>query len=400
MLFNASERKTENKDMSILIKCGRLIDGRGGVPVDNASILVEGERISEVGRTTEIKAPPGATVIDLTPSTVLPGLMDAHTHLMQQFGEDPNEKYPQPELYEMLKSVRNMRWDLRCGITTIRNPGERSWRAVPIRHAIEKGIIPGPRILTGLRGIRPTHGWGQNAFAFDGVDSLRRAIRENVEAGADLIKIYVSGSHFAGNGTKCYMTPEEIRVCTDEAHRVGLPVVVHCHGGAGVRYCVEAGVNTIEHLTMMNEEDIELFLKHGTILVATFNPYFHESTLAGRPPEVAAKVIQAQENMRKVFPKAFKSGIKFTVGTDSRHGNFVFELEMLVQMGLTAMQAISACTRNAAETLGILEKTGTLEPGKLADIIGIPENPLENISRLRDVNFVMKAGVHYNLSQL
>jgi imidazolonepropionase-like amidohydrolase len=386
--------------MSILIKCGRLIDGKGGVPLENASILVEGKKISAVGRTTEMKVPSNATVIDLTGSTVLPGMIDAHTHLRQQFGEDPNEKYPQPELYEMLKSVRHVRWDLRCGITTIRNPGERSWRAIPIRHGIEQGLIPGPRILTGIRGIRPTHGWGQNAFAFDGVESLRKAVRENVEAGADLIKIYVSGSHFAGNGTKCYMTPEEIRLCTEEADGAGLPVAVHCHGGAGVRLCVEAGVKTIEHLSMMTEEDIELFLKHGTTLVATFNPYFHESSLVGRSPEIAAKVIEAQANVRKIFPKAFKSGIKFTVGTDSRHGNFVFELEMLVQLGLTPMQAISACTRQAAEALGILQDTGTLEPGKWADIIGLPENPLEDISRLRKVSFVMKDGVHFDLSSL
>ena len=386
--------------MSILIKCGRLIDGKGGDPLEHALILVEGQKITAVGRPMEVKVPPETKVIDLSQSTVLPGMIDAHTHLMQQFGDDPNEKYPQRELYEMLKSVRNMRWDIRCGITTIRNPGERSWRAIPIRHGIERGIIPGPRILTGIRGIRPTHGWGQNAFGFDGVESLRKAIRENIEAGADLIKIYVSGSHFAGNGTKCYMTPEEIHVCTEEAHRVGLPVVVHCHGGKGVKLCVEAGVKSIEHLTMMTEEDIELFLNHGTTLVATFNPYFHESTLVGRTPEIAAKVIEAQENMRRIFPVAFKSGIKFTVGTDSRHGNFVFELEMLIQMGLSPIQAISACTRQAAETLGILSYTGTLEPGKWADIIGVPENPLENISRLRKVDFVMKAGVHLDLSSL
>jgi imidazolonepropionase-like amidohydrolase len=153
-------------------------------------------------------------------------------------------------------------------------------------------------------------------------------------------------------------------------------------------------------MSMMTEEDVGLFLKHGTTLVATFNPYFHESTLKGRPPEIAAKVIEAQENMRKIFPKAFQSGMKFTVGTDSRHGNFVFELEMLVQMGLSPLQAISACTRQAAETLGILQNTGTLEPGKWADIIGLPGNPLEDISRLREVNFVMKAGVRFDLSSL
>ena len=386
--------------MATLIKCGNLIDGTGGPPMKNAQLLVEGDRIAAIGPTVEETVPPETEIVDLSGSTVLPGMIDCHTHLKQHFGEDPDEKYPQPELYEMLKSVRNMRWDFRCGLTTIRNPSEKSFRTVAVRHAIEQGLIPGPRIFSGIRGLRPTHGWGQNAFGFDGLESLRRAIRENVEAGADLIKIYVTGSHFTGTGTTCFMTPEEIRLCTNEAHQVGLQVAAHCHGGVGLRYCLEAGVDTLEHVSMLTEEDIELFLKYDKTLVITSNPYLHETTLDGRPPDVAARVIEAQENMRSIFPKALKSGMKYTVGTDARHGSFVFELETLVEMGLSPMEAICACTRKAAETIGILENTGTLEPGKWADLIAVPEDPLDDISRLRGVNFVMKAGIRYDLSPL
>ncbi len=385
--------------MLTVIRCGTLIDGTGRPPVPEARILVEGDRIAAVGDAAGVEAPPGAAVIDLSGSTVLPGLIDSHTHLMLGFGDDLEERYPQPELYQMLKCVPHLRADIRAGITTIRNPSERSFRAAAVRHAVEQGLIPGPRILAGMRGIRATHGWGQNAFGFDGVESLRKAIRDNVEAGADLIKIYATGENFRNTATKAYFARDEIQACVDEAHRVGLRVAAHAHGGPGLRDCVEAGVDTIEHGARITEADIELFLKHGTTLVATFNPYLHDSILVpGRPPEFVEGVTRAQENMRRIFPIAFRSGMKFTVGSDSRYGNFVFELETLVALGLTPLEAISACTRQAAEALGIGDRTGTIEAGKWADIIAAPEDPTRDISRLRSVHFVMKAGVRQDLS--
>jgi imidazolonepropionase-like amidohydrolase len=160
-------------------------------------------------------------------------------------------------------------------------------------------------------------------------------------------------------------------------------------------------VDTIEHGTRITETDIELFLKHGATLVATFNPYMRPTTLApGRPPDFVAGVPRAQENIRRVFPAFFRSGAKFTVGSDSSHGNFVFEVEMLGELGLTPLQAISACTRQAADALGILDRAGSLEPGKWADVIAVRGNPLEDISALREVEFVMKAGVRMELSPL
>ena len=387
--------------MPILISCGTLIDGTGRPPIREARILVDGDRIVAVGPAGQVPAPPGAETIDLGGSTVLPGLIDCHTHLMLGFGEDPDEQSPQPDLYRMLKCVPHLRADIRAGITTIRNPSERSFRAAAVRHAIERGLIPGPRILAGMRGIRATHGWGQNAFGFDGVESLRAAIRENVEAGADLIKIYATGENFRDTATVAYFSREEIQACVDEAHRVGLRVAAHAHGGQGLRDCLEAGVDTIEHGTRIAEDDIDRFVKHGATLVATFNPYLHESTLVpGRPPEFVAGVRKAQDNVRRIFPTALRSGMKFTVGSDSRHGNFVFELETLVSMGLTPLEAISACTRQAAEAIGLGDRTGTLEPGKWADVIATPEDPTRDVSRLRHVSFVMKAGVRYDLTAL
>jgi imidazolonepropionase-like amidohydrolase len=178
-------------------------------------------------------------------------------------------------------------------------------------------------------------------------------------------------------------------------------VAAHAHGGPGLRDCLEAGVDTIEHGTRISEADVDLFLRRGATLVATFNPYLHETVLVpGRPPEFVRGVTLAQDNVRRVFPQALRSGMKFTVGSDSRHGHFVFELETLVALGLTPIEAISACTRQAAEALGLQDRTGTLEPGKWADVIATPLDPSQDVSRLRDVRFVMKGGVRQDLSPL
>jgi len=382
------------------MRCKNVITCKQAEVIGKGVVAIENDRIVFVGREAELENVSQYEEIDLSYMTVLPGMIDCHTHLKLHFGDNPNEVYPEPELYEMLKCVRNMRWDIRSGLTTIRNLSERSMRAVAVRHAVNKGLIPGPRILTGVRGIRPTHGWGQNAYGYDGVEALRKAIRENVAAGADLIKIYVTGEAWKDTSTVCYMTEAEIRVCAEEAHKVGLRIAAHCHGGIGLRLCLDAGVDTIEHGAMITEADIERFLKSGSTLIATFNPYMHESTLLSvRPPEFVTGVKRVQENMRNVFPQALKSGMKFSIGTDARHGNYVFELETLLSLGLTPIEAIRAATIQAAEALGIEDKVGTLEPGKLADIIGVPGDPLLNISDLRYVQFVMKDGLSQNLSE-
>jgi imidazolonepropionase-like amidohydrolase len=387
--------------VSILITCGTLIDGTGRAPVHDARLLVDGDRIAAVGPAAVVTAPPGAEIIDLSGSTVLPGMIDCHTHLMLGFGDDLDEQYPEPPLYQTLKCVPHLRQDIRAGITTIRNPSERSFRAAAVRHAVDRGLIPGPRILAGMRGIRASHGWGQNAFGFDGVERLRQAIRENIAAGADVIKIYATGENFRDTATVGYFTRDEIQACVDEAHRVGLRVAAHAHGGPALRDCLEAGVDTIEHGTRITESDVDLFLRRGATLVATFNPYLHESILVpGRPPEFVRGVTLAQDNVRRFYPTALRSGMKFTVGSDSRHGNFVFELETLVALGLSPLEAVSACTRQAAEALGLSDRTGTLEPGKWADVIATHLDPSQDVSRLRDVRFVMKAGVRQDLSPL
>jgi imidazolonepropionase-like amidohydrolase len=389
--------------MPILIECGQLVDGSGRPPLRNARVLVDGDRIAAVGPAAQVPAPEGAEVVDLRDSTVLPGLIDCHTHLMLGLGEDPNAQYPQTELYQMLKCVPHLRTDIRAGITTIRNPSERSFRAAAVRHAVNQGLIPGPRIYAGMRGIRATHGWGQNAYGFDGAEALRRAIRENVEAGADLIKIYTTGENYPNTALRAYFTRDEIQTCVDEAHRAGIRITAHAHGGQGLRDALEAGVDSIEHGTRITEDDVELFLKRGATLVTTFNPYFHPATRGPAPPqypEYEAGMGDARANVERLFPQALRSGMKFAVGSDSRHGHFIFELEMLVELGLRPLEAISACTRQAAETIGIGDRAGTLEAGKWADLIAVREDPTEDIARLRAVHFVMKGGARQDLSPL
>ncbi|MBI3967422.1 MAG: amidohydrolase family protein [Chloroflexi bacterium] len=387
--------------MATLITGGRLIDGTGRLPLRDAAVLVDGDRIAAVGPADQIGVPAEVERLDLGAATLLPGLIDAHTHLMMGFGEGTEESYPQPELYQMLKCVHHARIDIRCGLTTVRNPCERSFRPAAVRHAIEQGLIPGPRIVTGMRGIRATHGWGQNAYGVDAVDAIRRMIRENIAAGADLVKIYATGENFRNTATRAYFTRAEIEACADEAHRVGVPITAHAHGGPGLRDCVEAGFDAIEHGTCISEDDVELMLQRGTTLVATFNPYLHPTTLVpGRPPEWVAGVTAANDNMRRLFPQALRSGLKFTVGSDSRHGEFVFELETLVELGFSPLEAISAATKQAAEALRLADRLGTVEPGKLADLIAVPADPTENVSCLRDVCFVMKGGERLDLSPL
>lgn len=369
--------------------------------MENGLMVIEGGRITAIARTGELQPPEKSEFIDLSRSTVLPGMIDSHTHLMTDFGKDPYQGYPQPDLFQMLICVHHVRLDLRCGLTTICNPSESNFRSLAVRHATQQGLIAGPRILTGTRGIRATHGHGINAVGFDGVAEMRKAVRENIKAGADLIKIYVTGEPTNDKAIQHYLTADEIRVCTEEAHRVGLRIMAHAHGGKGLQDCLESGVDLIAHAAMMTEEDIELFLKHGNTLIATFNPYLHKTTFApGRPPEYVAGMTKVRENIQTVFPKAFKSGIRFAVGSDARHGSFVLELETLVDLGLSTMEAICACTKQGAEALGIIAETGTLEPGKYADIIALSDDPIQNISALRNVEFVMKQGVRMDLSSL
>ena len=387
--------------MAKLVRAGRLIDGTSGEPIPQGCLLIEGDRIKYVGPPGGVHTPPGAEVLDLTAFTVLPGLIDAHSHLGPFFGEDLSRLHPHEELYRMGTASRHLRLMLASGVTTMRNPSERSWRGVVCREAVRSGLLAGPRLWVGARGIRPTHGWGQNAFPVDGENSLRRFVRENIEGGADFIKIYASGEVFQNTAETGYMSRLEVRAVVEETHRVGKKVAAHCHGGEILNICLEEGVDFIEHGAMLAGEHLDLFQAHGAWLICTFNPYLHPSALEGERSSAHVEgVRRARANMEKRFPTALRSGIRFTVGTDGRHGNLAFELECLVRFGLSPLEAIQAATRDAAEACEMGDQVGTLEPGKLADLIATEGNPLQDISALHRVRLVMKEGLLYeNLVQ-
>ncbi len=383
--------------MPTVVRSRMLIDGTGREPVPDGALVIDGGRVVAVGPYASLRVPPGAEVLDLRDHWVLPGLFDAHTHLGMAFGEDLSRPIPHPEQYRMLVAARFLWMDLKRGITTIRDMSEPNLRGVPCRFALRERLLPGPRLLIGARGLRATNGWGQNAIPVDGPEAIRKAARENLREGADFIKIYVTGETFGDTATVQHYTRAEIEAAVDEAHRAGKRVAAHAHGGPGLRACLEAGVDTIEHGTRLEPEDIELFLKHGAWLVATLGPYWHDGILSpGRPPAFLSGVRAAQEAMARVFPLAFQAGVKLTVGSDSRHGEFIFELEMLVKLGLSPMEAIVAATRNAADACGILDQVGTLEPGKQADLIAVRENPLADISAVRRVEVVVQAGERFD----
>lgn len=385
-----------------LVKSKALIDGTGGKPIEKGCVLIDGEKIKAVGLESQMKVPPGTETVDLSAEYVLPGLIDCHTHLGMRFDEPRGVTYPHEDLYRMLTSSKHMREMLRSGVTTIRNVSEKSFRAVVCRNAVESGLIPGPRMKIGTRGIRATHGWGMNAFGVDGVDNLLTFIRENLEQGADLIKIYVTGEVFRNTAMKHYYTDKEVQTIIDEVHKAGKMVAAHAHGGPGLRQALEAGVDTVEHGNMISEQDIEIMVKKGTWLIPTFNAYLHDDVLGtpGRPGEFVQGVEKARVNIDRNFPKALVNAVKFGVGTDARHGNYVFELENMVRLGVSANNAILAATKNGSVVCGMADQVGTLEPGKFADMISVPKNPLDNVSNLRDIHMVMKGGQRLDPIQL
>ncbi|MGQ0572444.1 MAG: amidohydrolase family protein [Armatimonadota bacterium] len=396
--------------MPIAIKSRQVIDGKGAAPIPHGVVLVEGERIKAVGSPQQIGIPEGTEVIDLSDETVLPGLIDAHTHaVLRESPKTAAEQHLAPNTKLSLIAAQNIRADLRSGVTTIRTMSDRDFLDVYLREAVEEGEVAGPRMVIATRGIRSVHGWGSSAVVVNGVDETRRAVRENILWGADLIKLMVTS--FGGRDPAKWqerafdlsptLTRAEIAAAIDEAHRMGIPVAAHLHGGPALRWALEDGLDTVEHGGFVTEDDIELFLESGGWLVFTLTVLFDPSGLPGHRTysvePFRRQLLERQERTRRLLPKVAKAGVNFTVGTDGRHGKFHLELRYLVELGLSPMDAIVAGTRRAAEALRVDDRVGTLEAGKLADIISVPGDPLQDITALQRVGLIMRSGRRYDV---
>jgi imidazolonepropionase-like amidohydrolase len=377
--------------MTTVIRCGRLFDGTGGEPVRDAALVVED------GRLRDGAVPAGAEEIDLGDAFVMPGFVDAHTHLsVDPARGDQLGQLRQPPGAQALRVAGNIVKDVDAGTTTMRIMTEEDWLDVHVREAIADGTLEGPDLLIATRGLAPSNGHGRAKSAFDGVEEIRRGARENLARGADFIKLFATGGVASGTGLRASAySYDEMRAAVEEAERAGTYVAAHAHGGPGLRTAVEAGVRTIEHAAVASESEVEAMLERGCWLVATFSILFHPDGIergdAG-DPRILANLEDARERVAESMRRTLASGIRFALGTDSVHGRMAYEVQTAIRFGVPPERALLAATAHGAEALGIADRTGTLEPGKAADVIALDGDPLADPGALERVTFVMKGG--------
>ena len=393
----------------VVVHAGKLLDVRSGKTLNDQAIVIEAGKIVSVGPMGQAKRSSADRFIDLPNATVLPGLTDAHTHLTG----NPQDVGPQALSISIpratLTGARNARITLEAGFTTVRNVGAEGFGDVALRDAINAGDVPGPRMLVSGPALGITGGHcDENLLPFeyhytaegvaDGVEGVQHKVREVIKYGADVIKICATGgvlSHGDNPQASAY-TQEELRAIVTDAHRLGRKVAAHAHGAQGILWASQAGVDSIEHGSYIDDAAIAEMKKNGTYLVPTL--YLADWFLANAerlhvPAELIGKGKEVMSVARKNEAHAFASGVKVAFGTDAAvypHGLNAHEFAVMVKLGLTPLQSIQAATINAADLLGWSDKIGAVESGKWADIIAVDGDPLQDVTTLERVKFVMK----------
>jgi len=416
----AQPRGAGNDSVTAII-CGRLLAVPGRPIIDDAIILVRDGRIEEVAHGTidSIRRDhPDATLIDLSGKFVLPGLIDCHTHITSEMSRDARLRaVEESDADAALNGVVYARRTIEAGFTTIRNVGSSGDAAFALRDAINAEKIIGPRILEAGESISPTgghsdstHGYRQDLWAMpgamegiaDGADEVRKAVRAQVKRGADVIKLTATGGVLSATaaGVEQQFFMDELEAIVETAHLLNKKVAAHAHGVNGIKAALRAGVDSIEHGTFIDDEAIALFKETGAYLVPTI---LAGVTVAERAQEEGYYVPAVREKAARVgplindaFARAYKEGVKIAFGTDSgvsRHGDNGREFVLMVEAGMPEEEAIIAATINAADLCGLSDQIGTIEPGKFADLIAVEGDPLEDISELQRILFVMKEGV-------
>ncbi|MEE8278177.1 MAG: amidohydrolase family protein [Thermoanaerobaculia bacterium] len=403
----------------ILIHAGRLIDGVSDRAVGEVTVVVEGDRIAAV-EPGYLEAGPEDDVIDLRDLTVLPGLMDVHTHITSEFSEKSYlERFELEPADDAFRSVVYAERTLMAGFTTVRNLGDRYNVSVALRKAIEKGLVKGPRIFTAGKSLATTGGHadptnGMHSFlrgdpgpkegVVNGPAEAAKGVRQRYKEGADLIKITATGGvlSVAKSGLNPQFTDQELRAVVETARDYGFHVAAHAHGAEGMKRAIRAGVQSIEHGTYMDAEAMELMKQHDTFYVPTILAgvwVAEKAQVEGFFPEVVrSKAAAIGPQIQETFAQAYKAGVKIAFGTDtgvSAHGDNAREFRYMVEAGMPPMEAVQSATVVAAELLGLEDRLGSVEEGKIADLIAVRGDPLEDITRLEKVAFVMKEGVVY-----
>jgi imidazolonepropionase-like amidohydrolase len=407
-------------DQVIALKAARLFDGKSRALIQNGVVLAQGDKIIDAG--SNIAIPQNAQVIDLGDATLSPGFMDAHTHLTHDFTDYKKERMDQIDLNvseHALRASVHARNTLEAGFTTVRDvgsrfPGSKEFVDVALRNAINKGFVVGPRMLVATYGIGatgghfdPTGGFRDMLFGHepeysegiaDGPDAIRKAVRFEVKNGADVIKAAVSGGvlSLTDEVDTPQFTPAEMAALVDESHRLRKKVAVHCHGDQAGKEAIEAGVDSIEHGSFFKPETLTLMKSKGTYLTPTLMASeYIIGKIDAYPPVLQAKARAATAARSDMFRNALKIGVKISFGTDAAvfpHGENAKEFKLMTDLGMSPIDALKSATANDAELLGISQKLGTLEKGKLADVIAMPGDPTQDITATERVSFVMKEG--------
>ena len=409
-------------EKSYVLKAARLFDGRGDTLMSPGMVVVTGGRIVGVGSSAAI--PAGAEVIDLGDATLLPGLIDAHTHLTFPYSDD----YNRTQLENLRKTVAekaldasvNARVTLMAGITTVRDVGSSDFLDVGLRNAIAKGEVPGPRMLVTVHALGATGGhcdfqdgfreglFGHESGPLDGVingpDQARYAVRLDHKYGADMIKVCASGGVLSPTDDvdTPQLTQEELNAIVDEAHALRRKTAAHAHGAEAAKRAIRAGIDSIEHGSFLDDEALDMMKQRGTYLVPTLMAVQGLQEKFDRgvyvPPAIAVKARAAISAIRTTFQRALAKGVQIGMGTDAGvypHGRNTEEFHQMVELGMKPAAALRAGTSADADLLGIADKVGSLEVGKLADVVAVPGDPLQNIRQTEHVFFVMKEGVIY-----
>ena len=390
--------------MTLTLRKATLIDGTGREPIADAVIVLDGDKIAAVGQEGQVTQSPGE-VINLVGKTVLPGLLNLHEHLELRRGLGAwQEKVAQSDNWAMMRAVRNALLCLQEGVTTVRDLGSRRGLNLALKRGIEEGMIIGPRMVTCGQPLVMTggHGW-EICTEADGPDEARKAARQQLKAGADLIKAMASGGYISyikpgqDQPWSSQLTVEEMRAAFDEAKKAGKKTTVHAHPPAAIRAAIEAGVDCIEHGVLLDKETAELMASKGIFLVPTLAESWEMAEHGlelGRPAWLVEASKAELDSRLERFAYAVDAGVKIAMGTDVA-GSPAREIELMAQGGLSPMEAIVAATRNGAELIDMEDQIGTIEAGKLADLIVVDGNPLENLPDLAKVELVFKDGTLY-----
>jgi imidazolonepropionase-like amidohydrolase len=393
------------------VKAAHLLDPATGQRIDDAVVLIDGERVTEVG--SKVAVPANARVIDLGEGTILPGLIDVHTHLSSQSGNYYEDLFRLSPIDAAVRAHLFARRTLEAGFTSVRDVGGSELIDVALRNAIDQGLIPGPRMMVATLPLSATGGHGDlNGFSpylrfegslrgiADGVDEVRKAVRRDVKYGADLIKVLAGAgvlSEEESAGAPQY-TQAELDAAVDEAAMWGRKVAAHAHGALAIKRAIRAGVASVEHAGLVDEEGVRLAKEHGTFLVPDIytDIYILEH---GAEHGLPARIIEKERELRKAqdvnWRRAMAAGVKFAFGTDAGvypHGQNARQFRYLVELGFTPLQAIQMATVNAAALLGRSDRVGRLQKGHYADLIAVAGDPLADVRLLESPTFVMKGG--------